>query len=70
MWSPSADSFSDPGSIPGTSTIQSKTHRQWWVFRYKNRPCDKLRQKNSRILGVNPLDAEIAQAVVLIVIRT
>ena len=21
MWSPSADSFSDPGSIPGTSTI-------------------------------------------------
>jgi len=23
MWSPSADSFSDPGSIPGTSTINS-----------------------------------------------
>jgi len=23
MWSPSADSFSDPGSIPGTSTINT-----------------------------------------------
>jgi|GEM_PF-2546763 len=46
MWSPSADSFSDPGSIPGTSTINSRNPLHKRVSSHKNRPCDKLRQKN------------------------